>query len=430
MENIETLTEQVRAILIQTEDKKPKHEIYNQFVNECKANNLNEDDFYKRVLKIAHKSIDWEYIEEEKKRKEETQKRLEVELAEQENLIQSAPKHIDRLIKIAFEDGTIEANELRKIFAKAAKLLQDTNTLADRIDALLDEKKYKSYPKANFDAPSLKDTLMSTNWYNEQNYTRLTTPPPPPKEPFPWKIVITSIALFILIGGIIGYQFFYKPYARDRDAPRYYTFCNDAILRSSQVAGVDHNVIMPLSYGAELITYDYGSEWSNVKVNKKEGYVASKLILDKKDFYLLNSIFGDNESKAAIETIKCRKALLKYFKDKNYIGKMDEVLQKEVFGDIQNMREVWQIFSKGKDVKPNTVLFPKINNPNSKYTDFAVLTKNISTGKRRLLVFSFTDSEDSNLIIEQDAPDYGDIISIKKNWKNGSDYIDIKYTDN
>ncbi len=59
---IESLIEQVRAILIQTEDSKPRHEIYNQFVNEAKANNLTEVDFYKKVLKAAHKSIDWNFI--------------------------------------------------------------------------------------------------------------------------------------------------------------------------------------------------------------------------------------------------------------------------------------------------------------------------------------------------------------------------------
>jgi len=430
METLSNLIDQVRAILIQTEDKKQKHEIYNQFINECKVNSLTEDDFYKKVLKIAHKSIDWNYIEEEKKRKVEIQKKLSAELAEQEHLIQSAPIYIDRLVKTAFEDGVVEAGELKKIFEKAVTLSQDIHALAEKIDALFDERNYKSYPKANLDAPTLKETLCSSNWYNADHYTKLTTPPPPPPEPFPWKIVITSSVLILVIGGIIGYQFFYKPFARDRDAPRYYTFANDAILRSSQVAGVDHNKIIILPYGTELITYNYGSEWSFAKTNEKEGYVASKLILDKKDFYLLNSIFGDNESKGAIETIKCRKALLKYFKEKNFIGKIDETVQKEVFGLVQNITEVWQVFTKGKDAKPNTFLFPKIINPNSKFTDFAVIIKNINTGKRHLLFFAFTDTEEPILTYEEDAPDIGDILSIRRNQRKGPNVFDVKYAFN
>ena len=63
MASLNILIEQVRAFLIQSNDNKQRHEIYNQFINECKVNALSEDDFYKNVLKVAHKSIDWNYIE-------------------------------------------------------------------------------------------------------------------------------------------------------------------------------------------------------------------------------------------------------------------------------------------------------------------------------------------------------------------------------
>lgn len=207
IETLSKLIEQVRAILIQTEDTKQRHEIYNQFINECKANNLTEDDFYKKVLKVAHKSIDWNYIEEEKKRKVETQKKLETELAEQENLIQSAPRYIDRLIKIAFDDGVVDAIELKKIFDKAAKLSQDINGLANKIDSLFDERKYKSYPKADFDATTLKDTLLSTNWYDETHYLKLTTPIENIPSKSPLKIIVISLA-FLFIAGIGGYYMY------------------------------------------------------------------------------------------------------------------------------------------------------------------------------------------------------------------------------
>lgn len=209
MENLDPkrrkeLIEQIRAILIQTEDTKQKHEIYNQFINECKASNLTEDDFYKKVLKEAHKSIDWNYIEEEKKRKVETQNKLEAELAEQDNLIQSAPRYIDRLIKIAFEDGVVDAIELKQIFDKATELSLDINILGDKIDSLLDEQKFKSYPKADFNASTLKDTLLSTNWYDEAHYQKLTTPIENIASKSPWKTIVISL-VFLCIAGIGGY---------------------------------------------------------------------------------------------------------------------------------------------------------------------------------------------------------------------------------
>lgn len=430
MESLSTLIEQVRAILIQTEDEKPRYEIYNQFINECKANNLTENDFYKKVLKPAHKSIDWNYIEEEKKRKKETQKKLEAELTEHENLIQSAPIYIERLIKTAFEDGAVEAGELNKIFEKAKKLSQDTNALAEKIDALFDERKYKSYPKANLDAPTLKETLCSSNWYNEKLYIKLTTPPPPPSKPFPWFIVSISFLLILSVSGFIGYQYWYKPWKKDLDAPRYYTIADDAVLRSSRIKQIQENKIMILDYGTELITYDYGATWAFVKTNNKEGYVASKLIFDKKNFYLLNCIFGDTESKSVIETTRCRKALLTYYKKRRYMGKMDASLHKNIFGYLQITKEVWQVFAKGKNAKFNTVYFKKLYNKKSKFSDFAVIIKNISTNKRKLLIFTFSDTQESRLIYEVDAPDVGDIVSIvKRKRKRKPDYI-IKYTTN
>lgn len=424
------LIEQVREILILTNNEKPRHEIYNQFINECKVNSLTEDDFYKNILRPASKSIDWVYIEEEKKRKEEATKIVEEELKKLEELNEAAPIFIDRLIKIAFEDGVVESNELIKIFEKADKFNLDSISLAKKIDKIIDKKQYKSYPKADMDAATLRETLCSSNWYNPSHYTRMTTPPPPPPKPFPWMVLVTSFFLILGVGGFVAYNFFYVPYVRDRDAPRYYTFANDAVFRSSQIAGVDYNKIKSLEYGAELITYNYGAEWATVKNIDKEGYVNSKLLLNKTDFHTLNSIFGDIESKGTIVTTKCRKALLKYWKDKNYLGKMDTSLQRDVFGSIQTNKEEWQIFTKGKKVKINTVYYPRIYNTASKFTDFAVLIKKASTNERRLLIFAFLDNEDAILYYDEPAPENGYIESIKKSNRYELDgSLKIKFTE-
>jgi hypothetical protein len=435
MASIETLIEQVRAVLIQTEDSKPRHEIYNHFVNEAKANNLSEDDFYKKVLKAAHKSIDWKFIEEqkqhkerEKKEKEEKEKAIELELEELKKHIQHAPKFIDRLVKTAFDDNVVERKELISIFERADRLSQDTYELAERISGLLEEKNFKAYPKANYDLPSLRQTLCSADWHSEERYLKLTTPPPPPPEPFPWKMLITAVLLIGLVGGSATYIFYLKPKWRDEAAPRYYVFAQNVTLRSSPIAGVDHNKLESLNYGAELITYDKGVEWYNVKSNGKEGYISAAYALDSADFYLLNSIFGDTESKGAIESSKCRKALLNYFKNKNYVGKMDDALQRQLWGSVDPSKEIWQVFSKFKDIKPNSFIYPRIVNSRSKFTDFGVIIKNPTSGNRKFLLFSFNDEEIPYLVNEQDAPQFGDIKDIRKFVKGGKIVYEVKYT--
>lgn len=433
MTNTETLIEQVRSILIQSEDTKPKHEIYGQFINECKSNNLTEDDFYKKILKVAHKSIDWNFIEEEKKKKErekiekeKKEKEIEKELEEVKKQIKYAPHFIDRLIKTAFESDVVTKEELARIFDKAERLSQDTYELAEKIDALLNEKKYKSYPKADFDLPSLRQTICSTDWHSEERFQKLTTPPP---EPFPWKVVVTASLLILFAISSLTYLFYLKPKWRDDAAPRYYTLAQDATLRSSQVAGVDYNKLATLNYGTELITYEVGSEWCNVKADGKIGFVSTKLVLDSANFYLLNSIFGDAESKDAIEFARWRKALLDYYKKNNYIGKLDESLQKQIYGGVQSSKEIWQTFSKGKDVKPNSFIYTKVVNPHSKFADFGVIIKNITTGKRKFLLFTFSDDETSHFVFEQPAPDDGDIKAVKALYQNGQPGYSVFYTD-
>lgn len=108
---------------------------------------------------------------------------------------------------------------------------------------------------------------------------------------------LTAVLLIGIVAGSATYFFYLKPKWRDEAAPRLYTFAQDATLRSSPVAGVDHNKLATLNYGTELITYERGVEWLNVKANGTEGYVSAKLALNSQDFYLLNSIFGDAESK-------------------------------------------------------------------------------------------------------------------------------------
>jgi len=223
------------------------------------------------------------------------------------------------------------------------------------------------------------------------------------------KVGLTLLALALLVCGAVAYFAWYKPYQRDKNAPRTYSIANSVNLRSSKDAGGDYNKIRSVPYGSELITYDDDGEWAHVKdADGNEGYMASMYLTDKADFLLLNSIFGDQESRENVSTIKCRKALLNYYKANGLIGKLSSENLKIVDPNfVPSSDNQWQVFCRAKGVKPNNVFFPRLINPNSKFTDFAVTIKNIENGQRRTLLFTFDDDETPHYVTYINAPEEG-----------------------
>lgn len=200
-----------------------------------------------------------------------------------------------------------------------------------------------------------------------------------------WITVACVILALIALGGI--YQFWYKDYKRDKDAPRYYTFTN-LNLRSSQVADVDHNLLEMLTYGTELITYANNGEWAEVKANGKTGFVSADLILSAEDFQLMNSIWGNTDAKDCVKTAKCRLALLDYYKRTGLQGGVE-----------------WQLYTKKEDEKPNSVWFGKAVDAYSKFTDFAFVLKNNRTGERKFALYSFDDETEEPIFrLDMGAP--------------------------
>lgn len=244
------------------------------------------------------------------------------------------------------------------------------------------------------------------------------------KEKHNHKFVISVIIIGVLSLCAVGVFWYYKnvyiPEKIDREAPRYYTMANTVVLRSSKYSGADYNKIGSLPYGTELITYEHGPQWSKVKINsinegenKREGYIASPYILNKADFFLLNSIFGDMNSRDCIGTVKCRQAILNYYKKNQYIGRIDEQTRKEAGITIcPNYSNQWQIFCKPQNVKPNNVFFKRLHDPNSRFTDFAVIITNINQNRRKLLYFYFGEDETPHFWFEMAAPMSGNIKDI------------------
>lgn len=426
MISLQELTEQVRAVLIQTGDNISRQEMYNRFVNECGELGLKEEDFYKTVLKDAHKSIDWPAVDAQIRHKEEIQARINKELQEKDEEIQNAPVYIERLINIAFDDGIVEGEELRKIFEKAAALQQNIITLVLVINDKLNKEQFRPYPIADIEASSLQDTLTSTNWYSRQVYEQLTAPPPVAKESWSWKKIAIPAGLLLIAGFFIFYFFWYLPGQEDKNTTRMYSYANSVVFRSTPEMGVEHNLIDNISYGTEVLVYTNKDGWAEAKVKGKKGFIASKFLLSEKDFHELNGIWADNGSKEAVGKTCCRKALLDYYQKKGISGKIDERIQQKIYDSIVH-KEVWQLFAGPVKNVPNTIAFPKITSRNPKLTDFACLIKNLVTGKRRFLLFSFDDQEMATLETEQDAPDNGYIKNVVRKYSNGNPYYSVSY---
>jgi len=266
------------------------------------------------------------------------------------------------------------------------------------------------------------------------------SPPVPPIQPKSKTgtialIFVLAVVALSVFGGIYYYNV-YIPEKIDREAPRYYSMVQTLNLRSSRDAGGDYNKIGSIPYGAELITYEHDSEWSKVKYkfsngDVKTGFVSSAFVLDKSDFIRLNSIFGDVESKECVLTTKCRNAVLNYFKQMGFIGKVaPDVLQEAIPGFVPNDANQWQIFCRDAKLKPNNVLFARIRNQNSEFTDFAVIIKNITTNERRLLLFYFDDDETPHLLYEEPVYGQGYIVSIRARYDNvsGNTYT-VRYSE-
>ena len=244
-----------------------------------------------------------------------------------------------------------------------------------------------------------------------QQQNNYSTTEPEKKKRSKLPLVLGILALLTIAAGVLGYFFWGKDYLRDKNATRMYSFAGSLALRSSPAGGGDYNIIGNIAYGSEILVYDTGSEWVNCKVDNQIGYAHSKYMLNKIDFQELNAILADEDTRTAVAQTRFKKALLSYFRDHNYIGKMDEIMQKELYGQISN-KEVWQLIAKAETNVPNTVYLSKKSKQGSKFNDFACIIQNLNSSERKFLYFSFDDQENPTFEEESVAPLEGDISKI------------------
>ena len=210
--------------------------------------------------------------------------------------------------------------------------------------------------------------------------------------------------ILLLLGVLWGInEFWYKDYVRDKEASRTYVYATNLFLRATKDAESEYNRIGKIPYGSELITYSDVNGWAEVKFDGEEGYVSSDYLLGYNDFQLLDGIWGNEEAKEVVMTSKCRRALL-------------DLLKKNEWNSGPNG---WQLYTKQKEMKPNSVLYPELNNGYDTFSDFAfILTDNVSQ-KRIFFLYSFDKDETPIFIYQENAPEKGDIKSVSYLKKNG-----------
>ncbi|MFK2564294.1 hypothetical protein ACIXST_21980 [Bacteroides fragilis] len=99
---------------------------------------------------------------------------------------------------------------------------------------------------------------------------------------------------------------------------------------------------------------------------------------------MLNNLWGSKEAMEGAPTAKCRLALVDFIKKNNY---------KTGTGQ-------WQLFAQPIEVKPNAVLYPRLANGYTKFTEFAFVLSNSSTHEGVLAIYSFADDETPVLYIK------------------------------
>jgi len=208
---------------------------------------------------------------------------------------------------------------------------------------------------------------------------------------FKWAIgIVLCIVIFMGIK-----KFWYDDYKQDADFPRFYVYANNLNLRSSKLA-VDSNQVGMVPYGTELVVYSNEGGWAYVKADGQKGYVSSDYLLGSEDFALLDGVWGNEESKEMVETSKCRLAVLDFLKTNG----------------LPTGSDGWQIFTKLKDVKPNSVAFPRLNDGYDDFTEFAFILKNNATNQQKLALYAFTTDEKPVFRHSEDAPENACIKSV------------------
>lgn len=226
--------------------------------------------------------------------------------------------------------------------------------------------------------------------------------------------------IFLIV--IIGTGIYYGLPLLNNGTP-YYNISSSANIRSTPNKSSTGNAIGELKYGevfksSKPVSDGSGTIWYKSNSWFNDEYVSSKLMVNEKDFYLLESIFGDEITKNTILTFKPRKALIDYYKRQDpeykFFGKIDDITYKKVYGKSKDFTGEWQVFCNDfVERVPNSIIYPRAYNSNSSFTDFGFIVTNVSANIKRFVLYAFDDiTEDPIYVGEADASGHNLVKSV------------------
>ena len=268
-----------------------------------------------------------------------------------------------------------------------------------------------------FNPPSEPDTTSSQTEFNPIKQDKTEFIPPVVEEFNDYegskrkksnqKLILTFVIILLVAGGIFGWFYYdkiYRPSIIDEEAERVYPIVN-VFIRSSKISGIESNKIESVPAGSEVICYEHDGEWAKVKYIPEddpdhpiEGYMSCAYLLDKYDMVLLNSIFGDRNASKELATSRVRRGLIEYYDDNGLIGDLDPEEAEDA--GIRYSSDKWQVFLHHGLSKPNELLYKRAYDPYSKYSDLAVIIEKRSSGRKKLLYFTYDDNETPHLRVE------------------------------
>lgn len=148
----------------------------------------------------------------------------------------------------------------------------------------------------------------------------------------------------------------------------------------------DAYVIGKYPFGTEVQVYNvFDNNWAEVSIKDKKGYMSFEFLVLPENFYLIEGMFGNENAKQLIKSVKYRKAISNYLKNSGFTSEMPKSEREKLYGKDDN-KEVWQIFAEDKKSNFNTFCFGDYNGDKNK--DAAFIITNIKTGKRKLIILN------------------------------------------
>lgn len=207
--------------------------------------------------------------------------------------------------------------------------------------------------------------------------------------------------IFILIAALIGGGGAYLNHLyKDKDTVKKYVIAKDAAFRKTDKTGV-YDLIKYVPYGVEVKELSEDSGVANIKYDGKKGYIKSDYLLDKFDFELLNGVWANEKTSDYIYPTKCKLAILDFLKVNN----------------LPTGEGGWRLEAEAFDRVPNNVLLCELTDGFDRYSEFAFILQNESTGKRMTAIYSFDNSGTPVLRHTEYAPSEGGLASISYNKK-------------